>query len=149
MKKFTYRCCLFAMFMSVLGMIICIASAVSPDSYHPLWTLSALLFGVHAVGMAFLSNIFKTGVKGWKEEEASDNVRGDRSKLFDLTLEENKRLHRERDELIEALHKIVTKEGSCHGCKFENHCPYHGQCSATVGGEDLWLWRGSLEEKNA
>ena len=88
MKKFTYRCCLFAMFMSVLGMIICIASAVSPDSYHPLWTLSALLFGVRAVGMAFLSNIFKTGVKGWKEEEASDNIRGNRSELTEIELEE-------------------------------------------------------------
>ena len=69
MKKFTYRCCLFAMFMSVLGMIICIASAVSPDSYHPLWTLSALLFGLHAAEMAVIANSCKVGVKGWQEEK--------------------------------------------------------------------------------
>lgn len=146
MKKFTYRLCLFAMFMSVLGMIICITSAVTPESYHPLWTLSALLFGLHAAEMAVIASNYKVGIKGWQEEEAGDNVRGERSNLFDLTVEENARLHQEKAELIETLREIVTKEGLCRGCKFENHCPHTGECSAVREGEDLWQWRGVTKE---
>lgn len=69
MKKFVYGCCIFGMICALIVTMICVVCIKDPQVYHPLWILTAVLSVGMAIAEAMIANIYRTGMKGWQEEE--------------------------------------------------------------------------------
>lgn len=116
LKKFSYWACIVSVAGSVLGMIVCIASAVVPETYHPLWTLCAILFGCMAVAMAQLANIERVGYVGWQQKAIHiplhQNIRGKRADIVIIDTPEEIKIEEETTVNIEV--EVETDDEGTH-----------------------------------